>query len=78
MNCGACKFFNENRCLRFPPSPTQYGEAVYPRVTENYPICGEFAEIVPATTATPYQTEIKTISKKRDKNTINKREGNEK
>lgn len=76
MNCVSCKFFNENRCLRYPPTPTQYGEAVYPRVTESYPICGEFAEIVPATTAVPYQTEI--ISKKRDKKTINKREGNEK
>lgn len=60
MSCAKCKYFQENRCFRYPPTPTQYGEAVYPRVGIDSPQCGEFAEIVPTLIGNPYETEIKT------------------
>lgn len=65
MDCSSCKFFNDNRCLRYPPASTQYGEALYPRVTDSSPACGEFAEAVPI-----IPNEIKTTKKR----TINKKE----
>lgn len=41
MKCGECLYFSDERCRRFPPIPTQYGDAIFPKVNaDNF--CGEF------------------------------------
>lgn len=44
MKCCNCLYFSENRCRRYPPTPTQYGDAIFPRVSEDN-FCGEFAPV---------------------------------
>lgn len=44
MKCCECLYFAEDRCRRFPPIPTQYGDAIFPKVNgENF--CGEFVAV---------------------------------
>lgn len=67
MKCKECAYFIEDRCRRFPPIPTQYGDAIYPKVNEEN-FCGEFTrlskkEVMPETTIPESMIETVTITK---------------
>lgn len=67
MKCKECIYFIDDRCRRFPPVPTQYGDAIFPKVNEEN-FCGEFTrlsgkEVIPATTIPENMINSVTITK---------------
>ncbi len=67
MKCKECIYFFDDRCRRFPPIPTQYGDAIYPKVNEEN-FCGEFTrlhntEVIPETTIPEHMIKTVTVTK---------------
>ena len=67
MKCCECLYFSEERCRRFPPVPTQYGDAIFPKV-DGGSFCGEFVpvpgmEFMPETTIPESMIETVTVTK---------------
>ena len=69
MKCLNCYYFREERCHRFPPVPTQYGDAIYPKVNGDGVGCGEFKSGLPASTTIPENmiNSVTTIKPKKEK-----------
>ena len=49
MKCCECKFFQQDNadsglCRRFPPTPVMYASGVFPRVENDFAVCGEFMQ----------------------------------
>lgn len=65
MKCCECLYFSEDRCRRFPPIPTQYGDAIFPKVSGGS-FCGEFYAVeklaeTPEKLTTIPETMLKTV-----------------